>query len=115
MEALRHAHRLTCLLLAWFAMHVGLAMAQPVVDLQPLDPICSVSGPGTRMPGDAGSGSHAAGHTHDCPACMLGALPPEAFSFAAHQAPAAAPLPVLPPALAVRDVVPFSARGPPRA
>ena len=41
---LRHLRLLTCLVLAWFALSVGVAMASPLVQPQALQWVCSGTG-----------------------------------------------------------------------
>jgi hypothetical protein len=115
MEALRRAQRLTRLVLAWFALSVGIAVAAPV--LQPLgdDVICSGSSAAKSMASEhadaAGGGHH---HMKDCASCALTGVPSAPVTFAASTPPADMPAAVLPTSVAVRSGSPFSARAPPR-
>ena len=69
MQALRNASFLARLVLAWFALSIGVAVASPVVKTQVLELICSGgSGMQLLVHGDA-NGAPAAGHTPDCPLC----------------------------------------------
>jgi len=113
MEALRRAHRLTCLLLAWFAMNVGVAVAAPVLlSHDGDDVVCSASGALMLMPSDDGAGTTSS-HGHDCHLCVMVGAPPVPLVFAAHQAPAESPLVPLPVPVARQAPVPFQQRGPP--
>ena len=113
METLRRLRRLTCqLLLVWFALSVGAAVASPLLAPHDANVICSGSGGPMLMPADEG-GTPSSGHEHDCRMCVMVGAPPVPLLFAAHQAPADTP--ILPPTtpLASEASVPFQQRGPP--
>jgi hypothetical protein len=76
MQALRNASFLARLVLAWFALSIGVAVASPVVKTQVIELICT-GGAGMQLlvQGDQ-DGSPAAGHTLDCPLCVSYASPP---------------------------------------
>lgn len=110
MEALRRARRLACLVLAWFALSAGLAMAAPTVQgAAGDDSICSSASPHSQQ-----GGAPQGGHTHDCVLCSLVAGPPAALAI-----PQIGPLPtrqpaaVLPEPAVAQDVTPFLSRAPP--
>ena len=114
MDTLRRLQRLTCqLLLVWFALSVGVALASPVM-LQSHggDVVCSGSGALMPMPADDG-GTPAPGHDHDCHQCVMVGVPPVPLVFVAHQAPADTPILQLPVPVPSPSPVPFQQRGPP--
>jgi hypothetical protein len=114
MESLRRAHRLTRLLLAWFALSFVAAMAATVLHPQRMELVCSASGP-ARLVVAGEEPVQAAAHKHaqDCSQCVLAAAPPQAQDFAVHRLPAAAPVSVHPDPIAADRPCPFAARAPP--
>lgn len=78
MQALRNASFLARLVLAWFALAVGVAVASPVVKPQGIELLCSGGG-GMKLlvTGEDGSGPAAGGHTLDCPLCASLDAPPD--------------------------------------
>lgn len=114
MQALRNASFLARLVLAWFALSIGVAVAAPVVKPQPLELICSTAG-ALKLLVQGEDGGQATGlHTLDCPMCASLAGPPVQPQGLAHvlAQPAGAPH-----ATAVARIVAFAApppaRGPP--
>jgi hypothetical protein len=80
MEHLRHALHLTRLLLVWFALSVGVAIASPMVNPQAMDLVCTSTGSMKLVvPGDDDS-TAAASHTLDCPLCLSLMAPPPALN-----------------------------------
>lgn len=74
MQSLRDARRLTRLVLVWFALALGAAVASPLVKPEGLQLVCS----GTAVKLVAGSGDgddRAAPLGLDCPLCGGGAVP----------------------------------------
>ena len=116
MQRLRNASLLVRLVLAWFALSIGVAVAAPVVQPRALELLCTGTGVAKLMvQGDDGQPAPA-GHTLDCPLCVALSAPPPAERPVARVSP--------PPPLAVaRDAVravplpalPPPARGPPVA
>lgn len=103
------------LVLAWFALSLGAAIASPMVSLQAVELVCSGTGL-MKVIVKTGDGAQALGSAQlDCPMCMPIAAPPPPV------APATAP--PLPLAYALRPMVaahiaaaaaaPLPARGPP--
>jgi len=114
MEALRRAHRLTCLLVAWFALSVGMAVAAPLVAPQGMDIVCSGSGVMTGGAADDGAPVSLASHLQDCRSCVMTAAPPPLpLVLAASEAPAQPPATALPVFVAAAAAAAFSARAPP--
>jgi hypothetical protein len=75
MQRLRQARFLARLVLAWFALALGVAMAAPVLHPQGFDVVCSASGAMKLLDHDTGSGP-AQAHTLDCPLCLPMHAPP---------------------------------------
>jgi hypothetical protein len=113
METLRRAHRLARLVLAWFALSVGLAVAGPVLKPQAIEVICSGAGGTKVMTSDDGGDAHAHDHMKDCRACVLTALPSVPVAFATPEPAADTPARVLPVSIAADAAIPYSARAPP--
>jgi hypothetical protein len=113
MEILRRAHRLTCLLLAWFALSVGVAIASPVINPQAMELICSGSGSTKVLVAGEGDAWDGASHMHDCRLCVMTGAPPVPVVFAPHQPPAQPLAPILPVPVAAQTAAPLSARAPP--
>ena len=114
MHRLRHASLLARLVLAWFALSLGVAIASPLVKPQALQLVCSAAGTVKLVPGDADAGPSAAGHLLDCPLCAPGGAPgPHAAAVPRFLPPQPAPAAwsAWPPALAAS--APLPARGPP--
>jgi hypothetical protein len=114
METLRRVHRLTCqLLLVWFALSVGAAVASPLLQSHSGDVVCSGTGAVMLMPSDDGTTGHPAGHQHECHLCVMVGVPPVPVVFAAQQASAETPVIDLPVSVARQSPAPFQQRGPP--
>ena len=114
MQALRNASFLTRLVLAWFALSLGVAIASPIVKPQAVELICSGGIVKLVAQGDD-SGTPTAPHTLDCPLCATTGAPP-----VAQQDPAQAVQPLghvlqsIPSArIAALTAAPLPARGPP--
>ena len=116
MQTLRRYRWLARLLLAWWALSVGVAAASPLVHPQALQWVCSGAGAiKLLVTADEGAGALAR-HTLDCPLCThAGAPPPVVRSAAARVRPLAQvlqPVPTVP--IAVRAAAPLPPpRGPP--
>ncbi|KQP43703.1 DUF2946 family protein [Pseudorhodoferax sp. Leaf274] len=117
MHLLRRSTLLARLVLAWFVLAVGVAVASPMVQPQAMELVCSASGGVKLIPlGSAGEQDAAAvHHTLDCPMCLAATLPP-----APHRADCAPPQPLahaLRPAVAAHIAAlagaPLPPRGPP--
>jgi hypothetical protein len=78
MQRLRNASTLVRLVLAWFALSIGVAVAAPVVQPRPLELLCTGTGITKLMvQGDDGQAAPV-GHTLDCPLCAALSAPPPA-------------------------------------
>ena len=72
MQTLRNARFLTRLVLVWFALFLGAAIASPIVKPQPLQWVCGGAGALKVVAGGDDDGTATAGHTLDCPLCAPG-------------------------------------------
>jgi len=81
LQTLRNAHHLTRLVLVWFALFVGAAVASPLVKPEAVHLVCSAIGGVKLVQADA-AGADVDGvvsHTAlDCPACLPLIAPPVA-------------------------------------
>lgn len=115
MHNLRHVRWLTRLVLAWFVLSIGVAVASPLVHPQAMELICSGSGAIKVLVKTDDGAKEMFGHTLDCPLCAHVGAPPIASQAA---------LPVLHPLahalrpisvahIAARTAAPLPPRGPP--
>lgn len=112
MQRLRQARFLARLVLAWFALAIGVAVASPVVQPKAVEMVCSGGVMKLMLQGDADE--PVASHTLDCPLCASTSAPPPARSTHAVQLPLAHVVQPIPAArLAARVAAPLPARGPP--
>jgi len=79
MQSLRHAIQLTRLVLVWFALSVGVAIASPVVNPQAMDLVCTSAG-SMKLVVQGDDDTVSAGHTLDCPLCASVSAPPPVFN-----------------------------------
>ena len=117
MLTLRRIRLLTCLVLAWFALSVGVAIASPWVQPQALQWICSGAGEVQLIVSTDDGTPELRGPALDCSLCLpLGTAPPPPAlaQVGAPTPPTLAPLPAPLEPLAVRTAAPLPARGPPR-
>jgi hypothetical protein len=116
MHRLRHAAFLARLVLAWFALSLGVAIASPVVNPQSLELVCSGNGAiKLLVKGEDGKATPGVQHTLDCPLCASLVAPPP---VAANALPVVQPLGhavrSIPAArIAALTAAPLPARGPP--
>jgi hypothetical protein len=115
MQALRNASFLARLVLAWFALSIGVAVASPLVQPQSIELICSGAGAMKLLVKDADGGQTQPGTTLDCPLCASLAAPPPAALGVAMPQPLGRSTQSIPSArLAALTAAPLPARGPPR-
>jgi hypothetical protein len=118
MQTLRRAHFLARLVLAWFVLALGVAMASPLVHPQSMELVCSSGGAVKLVVQDANGDGAAPQHPHvlDCPLCLHVVAPPLvvtpasgyddfSLSSALRSVPAAR--------IAGRTAAPLPPRGPP--
>lgn len=112
----RQCKSIARLVLVWFAMSLGAAVASPIVAPQGLEVICSGSGVMKILVRAAdGTATEVSKPMLDCPACAtLGAPPPVLVLQVAPAQPLAYALQSIPSApIAVCTAAPLPARGPP--
>ncbi|MFZ2308837.1 MAG: DUF2946 family protein [Rhodoferax sp.] len=116
MRTLRHFTLLTRLVLAWFVLSLGVAVASPIVKPQDILLVCTGSGAMKVLVKAAdGSTGEVASNSMDCPLCASLAAPPPVARLNAEPAqPLAYALQAIPAAhIAARTAAPLPARGPP--
>ncbi len=115
LQTLRSIRWLARLVLAWFVVSMGVAVASPLVNPQAMELICSGSGAIKLLVKTDDGAKEMSSHTLDCPLCAHVGAPPPALQ---------APLPVVYPLahalraipaahIAARTAAPLPARGPP--
>lgn len=115
MHALRPTRHVARMILAWFVLALGVAVASPLVKPQSWLMVCSASGVVKILSVDDNGVASAGGHQIECPLCWLAGAPPPAQTraLAAHPVPHAE----LPSTgvlrVASRAAPPLPARGPP--
>lgn len=103
------------LVLAWFVVAMGVAVASPLVNPQSMELICSGSGAIKLLVKTDDGAQEMSSHTLDCPLCaQLGAPPPATQAQSAVVHPLAHALRAIPAAhIAARTAAPLPPRGPP--
>ncbi|MFN3377002.1 MAG: DUF2946 family protein [Burkholderiaceae bacterium] len=103
------------LVLAWFALSLGVAVASPLVHPQAMELVCSGSGAIKLIVKIDDGAQQPSSHTLDCPLCMhLGALPPATMVALPPPHPLAHALGTIAAAhIAGRIGAPLPPRGPP--
>jgi hypothetical protein len=116
MHALRTSSLLARLVLAWFALTLGVAGASPLVHPQAMQIVCTAAG-GARIVvvGDDGQAVKMGQHSFDCSLCFAATPPPPAVQL---PEPLVQPLahalkPVFAARIAALVGAPFPPRGPP--
>lgn len=115
MQSLRNAKILARLVLVWFALFIGAAIASPLVKPTDLQMVCSASG-GMKMVMTTDDGSEASTTASmDCPLCASGvALLPTADASSLQVSPLAQALqPIAAAHIASLTAPPLPSRGPP--
>lgn len=115
MQSLRHARFLARLVLAWFVLSLGVAIASPLVHPQGIELVCATGGAMKLIVKNADGTAQERGHTLDCPLCASVAAPPPVITaVVAASSPLAHALMPLPAAhIAARTAAPLPPRGPP--
>ncbi|MGB2881626.1 MAG: hypothetical protein WBC08_07640 [Rhodoferax sp.] len=116
MRTLRHFTTFTRLVLAWFVLSLGVAVASPIVKPQDILLVCTGAGAMKVLVKAAdGSTSDLGSTTLDCPLCATMAAPPPVVGLCAEPTqPLAYALQAIPSAhIAARTAAPMPARGPP--
>lgn len=115
MQTLRQTRFLARLVLVWFALALGVAIASPIVKPQAIELVCA-SGGAMKLIVKSDDGSQtSSSHTLDCPLCAtVGAPPPLARVQASPPSSLAqASRPVTAAHIASRTAAPLPPRGPP--
>lgn len=115
MQTLRHAHLLARLVLVWFVLSLGVAVAAPLVQPQSMQLVCTASGAMKLVTSSADSTEAPTLHLLDCSLCVAVAPPPAppVVAVAAPQ-PLAFALGRLPAVrIAAKSGAPLPPRGPP--
>jgi len=115
MHPIRQLRWLARLVLAWFVLSIGVAVASPLVHPQAMELICSGSGAIKVVVKTDDGAQELAGHSLDCPLCLLVGAPPPASQA---RLPVAHPLahalrPIPAAHIAARTAAPLPPRGPP--
>lgn len=80
MQRLRNSIQLARLVLVWFALSIGFAIASPVVNPQGMELVCTSTGSMKLVLQGDDQGKVAASHTLDCPLCAGISAPPPVFN-----------------------------------
>ena len=115
MPTLRHLRWLARLVLAWFVLAIGVAVASPLVHPQAMELICSGSGAIKVVVKTDDGAQEFSSHTLDWPLCAHAGAPPPASQA---QLPVVHPLahalrPIPAAHIAARTAAPLPPRGPP--
>ena len=115
LQTLRSLGWLARLMLAWFVVSMGVAVASPLVNPQAIELICSGSGAIKLLVKTDDGVQEMQSHTLDCPLCAhVGAPPPAAQALLPVVHPLAHALRPIPAAhIAARTAAPLPPRGPP--
>jgi len=115
MQTLRHARFLARLVLVWFALALGVAIASPLVNPQSIELVCASGGAMKLIVKGDDGGQATSSHTLDCPLCATAGAPPPLA-----QLPLSPPLaltqalrPITAAHIVSRTAAPFPPRGPP--
>lgn len=115
MSYLRRAHFLARLVLVWFVVSIGVAIASPVVNPQATQLICTSSGVMKVLTTTDNGVQEVASQSMDCPLCIgMGAPPPVARQLAEPLLPLFCAGRSIPAAVIAKpSAAPLPARGPP--
>ena len=116
MQALCHFTLLTRLVLAWFVLSLGVAVASPLVNPQDTLLVCTGAGAmKVLVKADDGGTREVTPLAMDCPLCVSASAPPPVVQVqAAPPSPLAYALLSIPSAhIAARTAAPLPPRGPP--
>jgi hypothetical protein len=114
MHTLRNAIQITRLVLVWFALSVGVAVASPVLNPKGVDMVCTGTGM-MKLVVQGDDDSTASAKTMDCPLCMsMTAPPPELNTTLTQPSPLAHVMqPIAAAHIAAITAPPLPSRGPP--
>ena len=114
MQTLRHAHTLARLVLVWFVLSIGVAVASPLVAPKSMELVCTTAGV-TKLVAQGDDDTQASNHLLDCPLCAATGAPPTAVNTTLTQpSPLSHALqPVEAARIASATAPPLPSRGPP--
>ena len=114
MQTLRHAHYLARLVLVWFVLSIGVAVASPLVAPKSMELVCTTAGV-TKLVAQGDDDTQTSNHFLDCPLCAATGAPPSAVNTALTQpSPLSHALqPVEAARIASATAPPLPSRGPP--
>ena len=114
MQQLRNAIQITRLVLVWFALSVGVAIASPVLNPKGVDMVCTGTGM-MKLVVQGDDDSAASVKTMDCPLCLSISAPPPAINAGlTPPSPLAhAMQPIAAAHIAALTAPPLPSRGPP--
>jgi hypothetical protein len=114
MQHLRHAIQLTRLVLVWFALSVGVAVASPIVNPHGMDLVCTSTG-SMKLVVQGDDDVTASSHTLDCPLCASISAPPSPLNTTLTQPSPLAHVmqPIAAAHIAAITAPPLPSRGPP--
>jgi hypothetical protein len=114
MQMLHPSLHLIRLVLVWFALSVGVAIASPMVNPKGVDMVCTGTGM-MKLVVQGDDDSAASAKTMDCPLCAgIGAPPPEFNTTLTQPSPLSfALLPIEAARIASATAPPLPSRGPP--
>ena len=114
MQSLRHAHHLARLVLVWFVLSIGVAVASPLVAPKPMELVCTTAG-ATKLVAQGEDDTQAGNHLLDCPLCAIAGAPPTQVSTTLTQpSPLSHALhPIEAARIASATAPPLPSRGPP--
>jgi len=114
MQSLRNAIQITRLVLVWFALSVGVAIASPVLNSKGMDMVCTGTGM-MKLVVQGDDYSAASAKTMDCPLCTSIIAPPPEFNTTLTQPTplAHAVQPITAAHIAAITAPPLPSRGPP--
>lgn len=75
MQTLRHAHYLARLVLVWFVLSIGVAVASPLVAPKSMELVCTTAG-AAKLVAQGEDDTQASNHLLDCPLCVTTGAPP---------------------------------------
>jgi hypothetical protein len=115
LQSLRNAPHLTRLVLVWFALFVGVAVASPLVNPEGVQLVCTTAGSVKLLQLDAdGEEAQSSHHGLHCPLCLPVAAPPVvSVSAPVHVGLSHALRPLEQARLASLIGLPWQARAPP--
>ncbi|WP_205959672.1 DUF2946 family protein [Ramlibacter humi] len=114
MQRLRHARFLARLVLAWFALSLGVAIASPLVQPKAMQLVCSGAAMKVVFQDGGDDGQAPTTHKLDCPLCAAASAPPPVMEPAPVVQPLGRAVQSIPAAeTAALTAAPLPARGPP--